>query len=73
VDIRIGLQNNARELVIDSDQQQAEVIAAVEAALAGSTSLQLTDTKGSTVVVPAAVLAYVEVGAAEARKVGFTG
>lgn len=73
MDIRIGLQNNAREVLIESDRQRDEVIATVESALQGSDPLQLTDTKGSTVIVPAGALAYVEVGSPEVRRVGFTG
>ena len=45
---------------------------AVASALAGqSTVLKLSDDKGAIYVVPAAALAYVEIGSEESRRVGF--
>lgn len=73
MEIRIGLQNNARELVVESDQDRAGVAAVVEAALGGSAPLKLEDKGGSTVIVPSGALAYVELGSPEPRRVGFTG
>jgi len=72
VEITIGVQNVAREIVVDSDQSADEVAATVSAALAGtSTVLDLTDSKGRRVLVPTASLAYVEVGAETKARVGF--
>lgn len=65
-----------RELTIDvADDDAEEVTAAVEAALAGATDvLWVTDRRGRRVAVPAAKIAYVEVGAADGgRRIGFGG
>ncbi|WP_337061908.1 DUF3107 domain-containing protein [Kineococcus sp. G2] len=71
MEVRIGVQNVARELVFESAQSAEEISAAVSAALGGGSVLQLKDEKGRTVVVPAASLGYVDIGASEVRKVGF--
>jgi len=71
VEITIGVQNVARELVLESDQTADQVSAAVSAAVAGGTALTLTDARGRRIVVPTAVLGYVEIGTDEQRRVGF--
>jgi len=72
VDVRIGIQNSPRELSFETSQSAADVEQAVAAALAGqSTVLKLSDDKGTVYVVPAAALAYVEIGSEESRRVGF--
>jgi hypothetical protein len=72
VEVRIGVQHAARELVIDSPQSQDEISASVEAALTGEAGLlTLSDESGRRVVVPAEKLAYVEIGVPEVRRVGF--
>ena len=71
MEVKIGVRNVAREITLESAQSAEEVASAVEAALKGGTTLQLTDDKGRVVVVPAGVLGYVEIGAPEGRKVGF--
>ncbi|GAA0295023.1 DUF3107 family protein [Kineococcus aurantiacus] len=71
MEVRIGVQNVARELVFESAQTSEEITAAVTKALSGGTVLELADEKGRKVVVPAATLGYVDIGAQEQRKVGF--
>ena len=71
MEVRIGVQNVARELVFESAQTSEEVSAAVTTALSDSSTLQLVDEKGRLIVVPTASLGYVDIGAAEVRKVGF--
>ena len=71
MEIRIGVQNATREVVLESAQAAAEVEQAVAAALEAGGVLRLADEKGRTVLVPAAALGYVEIGAEEARRVGF--
>lgn len=71
MEIKIGVQNVAREIVLESNQSADEVVAAVDAALSGAPSLRLTDERGRVVLVPTASLAYVEVGEEESRRVGF--
>lgn len=69
MDVTIGLQNVARELVVETDQTSEQVTKDVLDALESGRPVQLTDNRGRTVVVPAAVVGYVEVGGEE-RRVG---
>jgi hypothetical protein len=72
MEVRIGVQHAARELVIESADSQDDVTAAVSAALTGDSGLlQLNDESGRRVVVPSDKLAYVEIGEPESRRVGF--
>ena len=71
MDIKIGVQDTPREITIESAQTPAEVTAAIESAIASGGLLTLTDERGRTVLVPAAKIAYVEIGPASTRKVGF--
>jgi hypothetical protein len=72
VEVKIGVQNVARELVLESAQSADEVAAAVSEAIGGKDGvLQLRDEKGRLVVVPVASVAYVEIGVEESRRVGF--
>lgn len=72
MDVRIGVQHVARELVIDSSLDADAIATAVSKALTGeSRILSLDDVKGRRIVVPAEKLAYVEIGEPEARRVGF--
>ena len=76
VDVRIGVTQAPRELSIEVDDAQRDGIkAAVEAALAGATDvLWVTDKRGRETGVPAAKIAYVEVGSADGdRRIGFGG
>ncbi|MFV0458834.1 MAG: DUF3107 domain-containing protein [Actinomycetales bacterium] len=72
MEVKIGVQNVARELVLETDESAKEVGAKVAKALSGS-ALELSDTKGRMLVVPASALAYVEIGVEEQRRVGFGG
>jgi len=71
VEVKIGVQNVARELVLESSQSPAEVQAAVAAAIKDAPTLELADDKGRVLVVPSASIAYVEIGVEESRRVGF--
>jgi hypothetical protein len=72
VDVKIGVQHAARELVLESTESADAITDAVSEALTGkSRILALTDQNGRRVVVPSDKLAYVEIGEPEARKVGF--
>lgn len=72
MEVKIGVQNVGRELVLESNQTPDQVAEAVAAALAADNGLlSLIDEKGRRVVVPAAKLAYVEIAEAESRRVGF--
>ncbi|WP_432544773.1 DUF3107 domain-containing protein [Kineococcus sp. SYSU DK002] len=71
MEVRIGVQNVARELVFESAQTSEEITAAVTEALSAGSVLTLADEKGRQVVVPAASIGYLDIGAQEKGKVGF--
>jgi hypothetical protein len=74
MEIRIGMSQVGREVVVDvDDANREELKAAVGAALSGATDTRwITDKKGREVAVPGAKIAFVEFGSPEsARKIGF--
>ena len=73
MEVKIGVQFAARELVLESAQTPAEVEAAVTEALSGRNgTLNLVDDKGRVVIVPVDKLAYIEIADVAPRSVGFT-
>jgi hypothetical protein len=76
VDLRIGVTQAPRELAVEMpDDERDETLAAIEAALSGATDvLHLTDKRGRIVAVPAAKIAYIEIGTNDGdRRIGFGG
>ena len=71
MEIKIGVQDTAREVSLDSNDTSEQVIAAAQAAIAEGGLLTLVDERGRTVMVPAAKIAYIEVGATTKGRVGF--
>jgi hypothetical protein len=72
VEVKIGVQHAARELVVESTQSRDGVVESVRSALVDADGLlELADDRGRTVLVPTAKLAYVEIGEDSARRVGF--
>jgi Protein of unknown function (DUF3107) len=72
VEVKIGIAESPRELVFSSAQTPGEVEELVTAALGeGSGLLSLTDDKGRRFLVHTTKIAYVEIGAADGRRVGF--
>jgi len=71
VEVKIGVQWSARELVLDCTQTPEEVEQAVLEAIKGDGLLSLVDEKGRRVLVPSAKLAYIEIAKSEPRRVGF--
>ena len=71
MEIKIGIQNIGREIVLESAQEADAVAMVVEEAITKGTELRLKDDKGRIIIVPGNALGYVEIGAEEARKVGF--
>ncbi len=71
MEIKIGIQNIGREIVLESAQDADTVATVVEEAITKGIELRLMDDKGRIIIVPGNALGYVEIGAEEARKVGF--
>ncbi len=71
MEVKIGVQYSAREIVLESAQQPDDVERLVTAALDAGGLLILADEKGRRVLVPVEKLAYVEIGESIERRVGF--
>ncbi|MFI0483814.1 DUF3107 domain-containing protein [Actinomadura sp. 9N215] len=70
--VRIGVQNVPKELVVDTRQSADEVQAALSDALAGPHGVfVLQDRRAGRVVVPAERVGYLEIVEDEQRSVGF--
>ena len=73
MEVKIGVSDSPRELVFNSSQTPDEVEGQVTAALSGDGAavLSLSDDKGRRFLVHTSRIAYIEIGAADARRVGF--
>lgn len=71
MEIKIGVVDTPREIALESDESAESVTKAIQTAVDKGTLLSLTDSRGRTVIVPATKIAYVEIGPASSRKVGF--
>lgn len=75
VDVRIGVTQAPREISVElaDDVDRDDLKSRIEAALAGASDvLWVTDRRGKDIGVPAAKIAYVELGSAESeRRIGF--
>jgi hypothetical protein len=72
VEVKIGVTDSPRELNFNSAQTPTEVEKLVSEALTKEAGvLSLTDEKGRRFLVQTAKIAYVEIGAADVRRVGF--
>ena len=72
MEVKVGITDSPRELVFSSAQTPAEVEEAVGAALRdGSGLLSLSDEKGRRFLIHTTSIAYVEIGVADSRRVGF--
>jgi hypothetical protein len=71
VEVKIGVQNAARELNIETDESAEAVEKQVAEAIASGGVLALSDIKGRKVLVPTDKLAYVELGHGTLGQVGF--
>lgn len=71
MEVKIGVQNAARELSVETDRDPDEVLKSLETSITDETVFSLTDDKGRTVAVPADKVAYLYFTADTGRKVGF--
>ena len=74
MEVKIGISDSPRELVFNSDQTPEQVEHLIKAAPAKGDEdvMSLMDDKGRRFLVQVARVAYVEIGAADARRVGFS-
>lgn len=72
MEVKIGISDSPRELIVNSNQTPDEVEAAITGALTGDKGvLSLEDDKGRKFLVQAAKVAYVEIGSVGTGRVGF--
>lgn len=72
MEVKIGVLHTPREIVVESNQTPDEVEELVAAAFKSvDGQLALTDDRGRRVIVPANLVAYVEIAQADVRRVGF--
>lgn len=71
MEVRIGVQQAPRDIVLESNDSAADITLAIEKAISSDSLLTLKDDKGRTIVVPGSKIAFVEVGAQTPGKVGF--
>jgi len=72
VEVKIGVLNSPREIVIDSSQTPDEVQDAYNEALKNPEgTFGLSDDKGRRVVIAVSAVAYLDISQADTRRVGF--
>ena len=74
MELRIGVTDTGKELMVDLEEgtDRQKLVTDVEKALAEGTGMMwFTDKRGRTIGVPTAKVAYVELSADDARRVGF--
>jgi hypothetical protein len=74
VEVKIGVLHTPREITLESVQTPDEVAELVAEALKSvDGQLVLTDERGRKIIVPANLVAYVEIAQADSRRIGFAG
>ncbi|CCH77352.1 putative ATP-binding protein [Nostocoides japonicum T1-X7] len=73
MEVKIAVQNVARELEIETDATPAQVSDQIAAAIRDGGVLTLRDAKGRQVIVPGSVIGWVQIGEPEKARVGFGG
>lgn len=71
MEVKIGVQNVARELSIDTEDDAKDVQARLAAALEDDGVFTLSDAKGHSIAVPANKVGYLLFAEDTGRKVGF--
>lgn len=71
MEVKVGIRNVAREVSVETNSSAAELEGALAEALGNNGVFALTDDKGRKVLIPAAQVAYVDLGTENARPVGF--
>ncbi|GAA3824418.1 MULTISPECIES: DUF3107 domain-containing protein [Brevibacterium] len=71
MEIKIGVRQSQREIVLETDESATELAARIEDAVKAEALLTFTDTKGRQVFVPSTALGYIELGTEAVRRVGF--
>ncbi len=73
MEIKVGIQNVNREVVLEVNEPAAEIEKSLLEAVKSNGMLSLTDEHGRKVFIPAATIGYVDLGEENTRRVGFGG
>ncbi|MGH3718096.1 MAG: DUF3107 domain-containing protein [Pseudonocardiaceae bacterium] len=72
MEVKIGVADSPRELTVLTSDSPDQVMALVAAAMRNTQGmLELVDDKGRRYMVPTSRVAYIEIGPADTRRVGF--
>ncbi|NHB83710.1 DUF3107 domain-containing protein [Tessaracoccus sp. HDW20] len=71
MEVKFGITDTPREVAIETTATPDQVVDQVRQALSESGLVDLTDEKGRRILIPAAKIGYVDLGAPAARAVGF--
>lgn len=71
MEIKVGIAHVNREVTVESESTPEEIQAALTEAITTGGFLTLVDEKGRKVLIPAAGIAYVDLGTEHVRAVGF--
>ena len=71
MEIKVGIQHVNREIVVETSDSAADIEASLANAMSQETFFTVTDERGRKVLIPAAKIAYVDLGEENARHVGF--
>jgi len=71
MEIKIGIQNVAREVTLEVDLSVDQILQAYRQARSSDDLLDLTDAAGHQTMIPATGIAYIEFGKEHVRPVGF--
>ncbi len=71
MEIKVGIQHVNREIVVETTDSAADIETSLANAMSQETFFTVTDERGRKVLIPAAKIAYVDLGEENARHVGF--
>lgn len=71
MEVRIGISDVAREVTLRTETKADELIEKLGRAVSDDSLFEIMDEQGRRVVVPAAKIAYLDIGSPDVRAVGF--
>lgn len=71
MEVRIGISDVAREVTLRTESSADELVDLLGDAVANNSLFEVKDAQGRRVVVPAAKVAYLDLGSSDIRAVGF--
>ena len=71
MEVKVGIRDVPREVAVETKASASDLEAALADALASNGIFTLTDDKGRKVLIPAAQVAYIDLGTENTRAVGF--